>query len=93
MPEIDLSRAEWRKSSYSSQSGNCVEVARNPARADPPRLASPARGTRHQAIEAERARYPPPVRPPWTSLSIDAGVVHFGNDFCGRRSLQVVSRV
>ena len=29
MPEIDLSRAEWRKSSYSSQSGNCVEVARN----------------------------------------------------------------
>ena len=29
MTEIDLSRAEWRKSSYSSQSGNCVEVARN----------------------------------------------------------------
>ena len=29
MPEIDLSRAEWRKSSCSSQSGNCVEVARN----------------------------------------------------------------
>ena len=29
MPEIDLSRAEWPKSSYSSQSGNCVEVARN----------------------------------------------------------------
>ena len=29
MPEIDLSRAEWYKSSYSSQSGNCVEVARN----------------------------------------------------------------
>jgi len=29
MPEIDLSRAEWHKSSYSSQSGNCVEVARN----------------------------------------------------------------
>ena len=29
MPEIDLSRAEWQKSSYSSQSGNCVEVARN----------------------------------------------------------------
>ncbi len=27
--ETDLSRAEWRKSSYSSQSGNCVEVARN----------------------------------------------------------------
>ena len=27
--EIDQSRAEWRKSSYSSQSGNCVEVARN----------------------------------------------------------------
>jgi hypothetical protein len=27
MTEIDLSRAEWRKSSYSSQSGNCVEVA------------------------------------------------------------------
>ena len=29
MTEIDLSRAEWRKSSYSSQSGNCVKVARN----------------------------------------------------------------
>ncbi len=29
MPETDLSRAEWQKSSYSSQSGNCVEVARN----------------------------------------------------------------
>ena len=26
MTEIDLSRAEWRKSSYSSQDGNCVEV-------------------------------------------------------------------
>ena len=30
MNEIDLSRAEWRKSSYSSQSGNCVEVANLP---------------------------------------------------------------
>jgi hypothetical protein len=29
MTEIALSRAEWRKSSYSSQSGNCVEVARD----------------------------------------------------------------
>ena len=29
MTEIDLSRADWRKSSYSGQSGNCVEVARN----------------------------------------------------------------
>jgi hypothetical protein len=29
MPQIDLSRAEWRKSSYSSQDGNCVEVADN----------------------------------------------------------------
>ena len=29
MTEIDLSRAEWRKSSFSSQSGNCVDVARN----------------------------------------------------------------
>jgi Domain of unknown function (DUF397) len=29
MTGIDLSRAEWRKSSYSSQSGNCVEVARD----------------------------------------------------------------
>lgn len=29
MTEIDLSRAQWRKSSYSSQDGNCVEVARN----------------------------------------------------------------
>jgi hypothetical protein len=29
MTEIDLSRAEWRKSSSSGQDGNCVEVARN----------------------------------------------------------------
>ena len=29
MTKIDLSRAEWHKSSYSSQDGNCVEVARN----------------------------------------------------------------
>ena len=29
MTGIDLSRAEWRKSRYSSQDGNCVEVARN----------------------------------------------------------------
>jgi Domain of unknown function (DUF397) len=29
MTEVDLSRAEWRKSSYSGQSGNCVEVALN----------------------------------------------------------------
>jgi hypothetical protein len=29
MNAIDLSRAEWRKSSYSSQSGNCVEIATN----------------------------------------------------------------
>ena len=29
MTQIDLSRAEWRKSSFSSQSGNCVEVACN----------------------------------------------------------------
>ena len=29
MTKIDLSRAEWRKSSYSGQSGNCVEVTRN----------------------------------------------------------------
>jgi hypothetical protein len=29
MIEIDLSCAEWHKSSYSGQSGNCVEVARN----------------------------------------------------------------
>jgi hypothetical protein len=29
MSEADLSRAEWRKSSFSSQSGNCVEVATN----------------------------------------------------------------
>jgi hypothetical protein len=27
MTGIDLSRAEWRKSSFSGQSGNCVEVA------------------------------------------------------------------
>jgi len=29
MNTLDLSRADWRKSSYSSQSGNCVEVATN----------------------------------------------------------------
>ena len=29
MTEIDLSCAQWHKSSYSSQNGNCVEVARN----------------------------------------------------------------
>jgi hypothetical protein len=29
MTGIDLSRAKWRKSSYSSQDGNCVEVVRN----------------------------------------------------------------
>jgi len=29
MTQIDVSRAEWHKSSYSSQDGNCVEVARN----------------------------------------------------------------
>jgi hypothetical protein len=29
MTGIDLSRAEWRKSSYSGQDGNCVEVACN----------------------------------------------------------------
>ena len=29
MTEIDLSRAEWHKSSYSGKDGNCVEVARN----------------------------------------------------------------
>jgi len=29
MTEIDVSRAEWQKSSYSGQSGNCVEVSRN----------------------------------------------------------------
>jgi hypothetical protein len=29
MTEMNLSRAEWHKSSYSSQSGNCVEVASN----------------------------------------------------------------
>jgi Domain of unknown function (DUF397) len=29
MTEIDLSRVEWHKSSYSSQDGNCVEVARD----------------------------------------------------------------
>jgi hypothetical protein len=29
MTDIDLSRADWHKSSYSSQNGNCVEVATN----------------------------------------------------------------
>jgi hypothetical protein len=31
MAELDLSRAIWHKSSHSSQSGNCVEVAVLPA--------------------------------------------------------------
>jgi hypothetical protein len=29
MTKIDPSRAEWHKSSYSGQDGNCVEVALN----------------------------------------------------------------
>ena len=29
MTHIGLSRADWHKSSYSSQNGNCVEVATN----------------------------------------------------------------
>jgi hypothetical protein len=29
MTDIDLSRADWHKSSYSGQNGNCVEVATN----------------------------------------------------------------
>jgi hypothetical protein len=29
MNQTDLSRAVWRKSTYSSQTGACVEVARN----------------------------------------------------------------
>ena len=29
MTEANLSCAEWQKSSHSSQSGNCLEVARN----------------------------------------------------------------
>ena len=32
MTKIDLSCARWQKSSYSSQDGNCVEVARNLSR-------------------------------------------------------------
>lgn len=27
MQDIDLTRAQWKKSSYSGNSGNCVEVA------------------------------------------------------------------
>lgn len=29
MHDLDLSRAQWRKSSYSGNNGNCVEVATN----------------------------------------------------------------
>lgn len=29
-PDTDLSRAAWRKSSYSNNGGACVEVATNP---------------------------------------------------------------
>jgi predicted secreted Zn-dependent protease len=29
MTKDDMSRADWHKSSYSSQDGNCVEVATN----------------------------------------------------------------
>jgi Domain of unknown function (DUF397) len=44
MTKIDLSRAERRKSSYSGQSGNCAEVARNlPAPSSHPRLQVPRR--------------------------------------------------
>jgi hypothetical protein len=32
MSEIDLSRADWYKSSFSSQDCNCVEIARNVVR-------------------------------------------------------------
>ena len=42
MPEIDPSRVEWRKSSYSSQDGNCVEVAA----VHPPALVA-ARDSKH----------------------------------------------
>jgi hypothetical protein len=31
MPELDLSHAQWRKSSYSGGNGACVEVAHVPA--------------------------------------------------------------
>jgi hypothetical protein len=27
--QVDLSRAQWKKSSYSGNTGNCVEVATN----------------------------------------------------------------
>ncbi|MEU9888248.1 DUF397 domain-containing protein [Sphaerisporangium sp. NPDC051011] len=30
MPDTDLSRATWRKSSYSGGNGNCVEMAELP---------------------------------------------------------------
>jgi hypothetical protein len=29
MHDLDLSRAQWRRSSYSGNNGNCVEVATN----------------------------------------------------------------
>jgi Domain of unknown function (DUF397) len=29
MHDLDLSRAQWKKSSYSGNNGNCVEVAIN----------------------------------------------------------------
>ena len=32
MPASQLAAAEWRKSSYSNPSGNCVEIARLPGR-------------------------------------------------------------
>ena len=85
MTEIDLSRAEWQKSSYSGQSGNCVEVARNlPEASRGARLKGTRRGQAGgltgdlEGLHQERARLTPqicrfPVNPSDSRASFPAG--------------------
>jgi len=63
MTEIDLSRAEWRKSSYSSQSGNCVEVARNVPQASGGAGLQGARRNEAGGLTGDLADVPKSLRP------------------------------